>query len=96
MRQLRHGDELAAAGADVEEIARQLDISVPTLYNWRKQYGGMKADNAKEFKERGNENALLKKLLAEAELEKAAHKEIAKDAPIDVKWSVRGTHVGAR
>jgi len=46
------------------EIARQLDASVPTLYNWRKQYGGMKADDAKEFKELKNENALLKKLLA--------------------------------
>ena len=70
----RHGDELAATGTDIEEIARQLDVSVPTLYNWRKQYGGMKADDAKEFKELKNENALLKKLLAEAELEKAALK----------------------
>eukprot|EP01133_Synstelium_polycarpum_P023214 gene23214-27840_t len=78
IRKLRHGDELAAKGTDVEEIARQLDVSVPTLYNWRKQYGGMKADDAKEFKELKNENALLKKLLAEAELEKAALKEIAK------------------
>ncbi|OFV79280.1 transposase [Rhodococcus erythropolis] len=51
---------------------------MPTLYNWRKQYGGMKADDAKEFKDLKNENALLKKLLAEAELEKAALKEIAR------------------
>ena len=55
IRKLRHGDELAATGADDEEIARQLDVSVPTLYNWRKQYGGMKADDAKEFKELKNE-----------------------------------------
>ena len=41
IRKLRQGDELAATGADVEEIVRQLDVSVPTLYNWRKQYGGM-------------------------------------------------------
>lgn len=60
IRKLRHGDELAAKGTEIEEIARQLDISVPTLYNWRKQYGGMKADNAKEFKGLKNENALLK------------------------------------
>ena len=38
IRKLRHGDELAAKGIDVEEIARQLDVSVPTLYDWRKQY----------------------------------------------------------
>jgi len=48
IRKLRQGDELAAKGTDIEEIARQLDVSVPTLYNWRKQYGGMKADDAKE------------------------------------------------
>nr|WP_256938697.1 transposase [Rhodococcus qingshengii] len=72
------GDELAAKGTDIEEIARQLDVSVPTLYYWRKQYGGMKADDVKEFKELKNENVLLKKLLAEAELEKATLKEIAK------------------
>ncbi|MDF3319739.1 IS3 family transposase [Rhodococcus sp. C3V] len=78
IRKLCQGDELAASGADIEQIARQLDVSVPTLYNWRKQYGGMKADDAKEFKELKNENALLKKLLAEAELEKATLKEIAR------------------
>ena len=50
IRKLRHGDELAATGADVEEIARQLDVSVPTLYNWRKQYGGMKATTPKSSK----------------------------------------------
>lgn len=78
IRKLRQGDELAATGADVEEVVRQLDVFVPTLYNWRKQYGGMKADDAKEFKELKNENALLKKILAEAELETAGFKEIAK------------------
>ena len=96
IRKLRQGDELAAAAADVEEIARQLDVSVPTLYIWRKQYGGMKAEAAKEFKELKNEDALLKKLLAEAELEKAALREIAKDTPIDVKWSKPGNPLGAR
>ncbi|MFE5645026.1 hypothetical protein [Rhodococcus sp. NPDC056516] len=55
----------------------------------------MKADGAKEFKELKNENALLKKLLAEAELEKAALKEIAKDTPIDVKWSKPGNPLRA-
>ncbi|MFJ6263316.1 transposase [Rhodococcus erythropolis] len=38
IRKLRQGDGLAATGSDVEEIARQLDVSVPTLYNWCKQY----------------------------------------------------------
>ncbi|GAB6919853.1 hypothetical protein JCM9803A_03030 [Rhodococcus erythropolis] len=51
---------------------------MPTLYNWRRQYGGMKADDAKEFNELKNENALIKKLLTEAELDTAALREIAR------------------
>ncbi|MDV8071363.1 transposase [Rhodococcus sp. IEGM 1366] len=78
IRKLRQGDELTAKGPDVEEIARQLDISAPTPNNWRKQYGDMKADDVKESKELENESAQLKRLFSEAELEKAALKEIAK------------------
>jgi transposase-like protein len=87
IRKLRQGDELAATGADVEEIARQLDVSVPTLYSWRKLLRRHESRRRQRFQGTGNENALLKKLLAEAELVKAALKEIARDAPIDVKWS---------
>jgi hypothetical protein len=56
-----------------------------TLYNWRRTDGGMDTDAAKELKEPREQNARLKRLLAEAELEKEALKEVAKDAPIDVK-----------
>ena len=90
VRKLRRADELTAAGKTEEEIARQLDVSVPTLYNWCKQYGGMDSDAAKELKELREQNGKLKRLLADAELEKDALREVAKDAPIDVKWSARG------
>ncbi|MCW4352588.1 IS3 family transposase [Hoyosella sp. YIM 151337] len=76
IRKLRKADELAARDTDVDEIARQLGISTATLYNWRKQYGGMKADDAKRLKELDAENKRLKRLLAEAELEKDALREI--------------------
>jgi len=46
-------------------------------YRWRNQYGGLKADDAKRLKELEKQNATLKRLLAEAELEKAALKELA-------------------
>ncbi|MEU1525389.1 IS3 family transposase [Nocardia rhamnosiphila] len=77
VRKLRRADELAAAGASGEEIAAELGISAATLYNWRRQYGGMDTDAAKELKELREQNARLKRLLADAELEKDALREIA-------------------
>lgn len=94
VRKLRRADELSAAGKNGEEIAAELQVSAATLYNWRRQYGGMDTDAAKELKELRDQNGKLKRLLAEAELEKDALREVAKDAPIDVKWRGRGSHVG--
>jgi putative transposase len=53
-------------------------VSAATLYNWRRAYGGMDADAAKELKELREQNSRLKRLLAEAELEKDALREVAK------------------
>ena len=53
-------------------------VSPATLYNWRRAYGGMDTDAAKELKELREQNARLKRLLAEAELEKDALREVAK------------------
>ena len=78
VRKLRQGDELEAAGKTSEEIAAELEVSVATLFNWRRQYGGMDADAAKELKELREQNGRLKRLLADAELEKDALREIAK------------------
>ncbi|QHD88374.1 IS3 family transposase (plasmid) [Gordonia sp. JH63] len=78
VRKLRRADELAAEGKNGEEIAADLEVSAATLYNWRRQYGGMDADAAKELKELREQNGRLKRLLADAELEKDALREIAK------------------
>jgi putative transposase len=51
VRKLRRADELAAAGKTNEEIAAELEVSAATLYNWRRTYGGMDVDAAKELKE---------------------------------------------
>ncbi|MDZ7881780.1 MAG: transposase [Mycobacterium sp.] len=74
----RHADELTAAGKTQEEIAAELEVSAATLYNWRRQYGGMDTDAAKELKELREQNGRLKRLLADAELEKDALREVAR------------------
>ena len=78
VRKLRRADELVAEGKNGEEVAAELGVSAATLYNWRRAYGGMDTDFAKELKELREQNARLKRLLAEAELEKDALREVAK------------------
>ena len=77
IRKLTEGQKLLAGGMNVEEVCREFGIAESTWARWMSQYGGMKADDAKRLKELENENARLKKLLAEAELEKAILKEVA-------------------
>ncbi len=64
-------------GKSVAEVVQHLGVSEQTYYRWKNQYGGMKSEEAKRLKELEIENARLKKLLAEAELDKAMLKEIA-------------------
>ena len=66
-----------AGDMSVEEVCRQFGIAESTWARWLSQYGGMKADDAKRLKELEGENGRLKKLLAEAQLEKAILKEVA-------------------
>ena len=77
IRKLAQGEKLLAEGKTVEEVARYLEITDSTFHRWRNQYGGMTANDAKRLKELEGENARLKKLLAEAELDKAMLKELA-------------------
>ena len=71
VRKLRRADELAAAGKTNEEIAADLEVSAATLYNWRRAYGGMDLNAAKELKDLRDQNSRLKRLLAEAEFSRA-------------------------
>ena len=77
IRKLAEGEKLLAEGKTLEEASRHLEISTQTRHRWRNQYGGMKANDAKRLKELEHENARLKKLLAEAELDKSMLKELA-------------------
>ena len=78
VRKLTQADRLLAEGKDVADVCRELSVSEQTYYRWRNQFGGLKADDAKRLKDLERENSTLKRLLADAELEKAALKEIAK------------------
>ncbi len=77
VRKLREGERLLNEGKDLTEVLRHLEVSEATWNRWRAQYGGMKATAAKRLRELEVENARLKKLLAEAELDKAMLKELA-------------------
>jgi putative transposase len=77
VQKLRDGDAMLNAGKTVAEVVQHLGVSEQTYYRWKTQYGGMKSEEAKRLKELEVENSRLKKLLAEAELDKAMLKEIA-------------------
>ena len=66
------------AGQPVGELARQYGVVENTIYRWKSKYGGMEVSDAKRLRELERENARLKKLLAEAELDKAALKELVR------------------
>lgn len=77
IRKLAEGNKLLAGGVELDEVCRHLEIAESTWHRWLAQYGGMKASDAKRLKELEVENTRLKKLLAEAELDRAMLKELA-------------------
>lgn len=66
----------AEAGAKPKDLCRKHGISDQTLYNWKAKYGGMTVSEARRLKDLEQENGRLKRLLAEAELDKAALKDL--------------------
>jgi len=74
---LREAEVELARGATVAQVCRKIGVTEPTYYRWRKEYGSLRMDQAKRLKVLEKENARLKRLLAEAELDKAILKEAA-------------------
>ena len=74
---LREAEVYLAEGVSVGEVIRRLGVTKITYYRWRREYGGMKVDQAKRLKDLEKENVRLKRLLADAELDKAILKEAA-------------------
>jgi len=77
IRKLRDADKLGE-GKAVAEVAKQLEISENTYHRWRKQYGGMKADDVKRLKELERENVRLKRIVADQALNIDALREVAR------------------
>ena len=77
IRKLREAEVALAQGQTTAEVARKLSITEQTYYRWRKEFGGLRLDQAKRLKELERENSRLKTLLAEQALDNAILKEAA-------------------
>jgi putative transposase len=77
VNKLRQAEVELSKGSSVAAVCKLLGVTEQTYYRWRKEYGGLKTDQAKKLKELEKENARLKRLLADAELDKAILKEAA-------------------
>ena len=73
---LREAEVLLNQSNPVAEVCRKLGVSEQTYYRWRKEYGGMRVDQAKRLKELEQENIRLKKLVADLSLDNAILKEV--------------------
>lgn len=78
VRKLAVADRLLAAGKTVEEVCRELEVTESTFHRWRSQFGGMKADDAKRLRQLEPENARLKKIVADKELEIAVLRDVSR------------------
>jgi putative transposase len=77
VRKLRQAEARLAAGASIPEAARELGISEATFHRWKARYGTMSSQEAKRLKDLESENARLKKLLAEKEVDIDMLKELS-------------------
>jgi putative transposase len=77
VNKLRESDVLLSKGQTVAQACNQIRLTDQTYYRWRREYGGLKVAQARRLKELERENARLKRLLADAELDKAILREAA-------------------
>lgn len=75
---LREAEVLQSKGMSILEACRQLEITEQTYYRWRKEYGGLRVDQAKRLKELEQENSRLKRVVADLTLDNLILKEFAR------------------
>lgn len=82
IHKLREAEVLLGQGQPIEQVCRKLEVTTKTYYRWRKEYGGMRVDQAKRLKELEQENNRLKRMVADLSLDKQileeANKHMAK------------------
>ncbi len=76
--QLREAEVLLSQGSPVGEVSRKLGITEQTYYRWRREYGGMRVEQARRLKELEKENGRLKRLVADLTLDIAILKEVTR------------------
>jgi len=69
---------MLSQGQGIAQVCQALEVSEQTFHRWRNQYGGMKADDAKRLKELELENARLKRIVTNLELDKLVLQEVLK------------------
>ena len=77
MNKLREVEILLNQGSTVGEASRKISVTEQTYYRWRKEYGGLRIEQAKKLKDLEKENTRLKKLVADISLDNAILKEAA-------------------
>jgi transposase-like protein len=75
INKLREAEILLNQGANIGEASRKIGVTEQTYYRWRKEYGGMRIEQAKRLKSLEKENTRLKKLVADISLDNAILKE---------------------
>ena len=74
---LREAEVELAKGQTTPQVCKKLGISDQTYYRWRKEYGGLRVDQAKRLKQLEHENTRLKKLVADLSLDNSILKEVS-------------------
>ena len=74
---LREAEVFLSKGSKLPEVCRKLGVTEQTYYRWRKEYGGLRTDQARRFKELERENGRLKRVVADLTLDNAILKEAA-------------------
>jgi transposase-like protein len=75
---LREAEILLSQGSTISEASKEIGITEQTYYRWRKEYGGMRVEQARRLKELEKENTRLKKLVADLSLDNSILKEAAR------------------
>ncbi len=78
INKLHEADVLQSQGKTITEVARQLEVSEMTYYKWRKEYGGLRVDQARRLKELEQENSRLRKVVADLTIDNSILKEAAR------------------
>jgi len=77
IRKLREAEVMLSKGQSIAQVSKQLGVTDQTYYRWRREYGGLKTDQARRLKALERENVRLKKVVADLTLDKAILKEAA-------------------